>query len=144
MHKVRSTESPIPEGGSPAPGAEPKRTGADYKQVCCLRQPGNLRFLRQPWLLWFEAILKRAGADPDWGSLLGIAQPWERPAEVACSPHRGATQGAGDLQILPILKILHCALFSGGCGRKPAPGPASGWFGKNPLASWLPGGSQGS
>lgn len=30
---VRSTESPIPEGGSPAPGAEPKRTGADYKQV---------------------------------------------------------------------------------------------------------------
>merc|ERR1719367_989169 len=30
---VRSTESPVPEGGSPAPGAEPKRTGADYKQV---------------------------------------------------------------------------------------------------------------
>ena len=33
------------------------------------------------------------------------------------------------------LKMLYCALFSGGCGRKPAPGPASGWFGKNSLAS---------
>merc|ERR1719193_2023918 len=30
---VRSTDSPIPEGSSPSPGAEPKRTGADYKQV---------------------------------------------------------------------------------------------------------------
>ena len=30
---MRSTDSPIPDGDSPAPGAEPKRTGADYKQV---------------------------------------------------------------------------------------------------------------